>query len=673
MLKWFDNLKLARKLFFAFSLVLVLALIIGYIGLSGVQTTHRLHDKTSRILLRSVDLVNQADRDLQQLLVAERTLISANPRSDQFRKLLADYDENLRQSDERWQGYKRLAASADELRVIPQYEAARQEWMALSRQVVEETKRDTAESRGIATGLSLGPAQEKFNQMREYLNVLEEYLGKEATAQEQLSLSTYLWVTRLILITTLGAVGVGFLLVWLIHRSVSAPLYHIARSAKSIAQGNFDQKIDHRSNDETGLLADAFREVIEYVQSAARAAEALSRGDLSVRLAARSDHDVLARSYTRMTNTLSELIQQITVLIRAAQEGRLDMRGDSSRFEGGYRELLNGVNQMLDSTVAPLTEASLLLERLASRDLSVSMTGDYRGAFASLKQAMNTAIRNLDEAMTQTSDRAERVASAAVQINASSQALASAASEQASSLEEVSSSVQELTSMATQSATNAREATALSDASRSSLNRGLERMAELSAVIDLIKSSADSTARVVKTIDELAFQTNLLALNAAVEAARAGEFGRGFAVVADEVRSLSLRSADAAKSSAALIEGSVKNALAGVTVNRQVAEQLNEINEQVQKASQVMAEIAAASEQQKIGMDQINTAVEQMRNVTQQTASYSEESAGAAVELSHESAEMKQMVASFSLSPRPSYSSLPAAGTRRRLVEGRSV
>ena len=572
MFNWFNDLRLARKILFAFTIILLLVLVIGYVGFRGVRTTNRLLDNTSRVLLRSVDLINhQTDRDLQQLLVAERSLISADADSDLFRKLVADYEENVRQSDERWQAYKQLADTPQELTVIPLYEASRRDWLTLSRRIVELRQKDTPDGRGIAHGLSLGPAHDKFTEMREHLNVLEEHFTKQAVEREQQARSAYVWVTEVILFTTLGAVVVGLFLAWRIHLSVSVPVHQIAKCAKSIAQGNFDQKIEHRSGDETGLLADAFRDLIDYVQDAAGAAEALSRGDLSVRLVARSEHDVLARSYMTMTSTLGDLIRQITVLIKAAHDGQLDLRADGARFQGGYRELLDGVNQMFDTVVEPLGEASRVLERVAARDLSVCMTGNYRGEFASLKEAMNTAIRNLDDAMRQTADRAERVASAAVQINSSSQALASAASVQASSLEEVSSSLQEMTGMATQSAVNARQATTLSDQSGASLDRGLKRMSELSAVIDMIKKSADSTAKIVKTIDELAFQTNLLALNAAVEAARAGESGRGFAVVADEVRSLSLRSAEAAKNSAALIEGSVKNALAGVNVNRQVA------------------------------------------------------------------------------------------------------
>jgi methyl-accepting chemotaxis protein len=174
-------------------------------------------------------------------------------------------------------------------------------------------------------------------------------------------------------------------------------------------------------------------------------------------------------------------------------------------------------------------------------------------------------------------------------------------------------------------------------------------MKRLADAIDRIKSSSDKTAKIVKTIDEIAFQTNLLALNAAVEAARAGDAGKGFAVVAEEVRSLAMRSAEAAKSTADLIEESVKNAEGGVAINQEVMKNLVEINDQVKKVSDVMAEIAASSEQQSRGVDQVNTAVEQVNQVTQQTASNAEESASAAEELASQAEDMRGVVSSFSL------------------------
>ena len=203
--------------------------------------------------------------------------------------------------------------------------------------------------------------------------------------------------------------------------------------------------------------------------------------------------------------------------------------------------------------------------------------------------------------------------------------------------------------MTKQSASNALEGNSLAEAARVATERGVASMGELSGAIEAIKQSSDQTAKIVKTIDEIAFQTNLLALNAAVEAARAGEAGKGFAVVAEEVRALAMRSAEAAKTTSELIEGSVEKANGGVGLGQAVVERLGEIDQQVKKVREVVAEISASGEQQAQGIAQINVAVEQMNGVTQQTAANSEESAAAAEELSSQAETMRQLVGAFEL------------------------
>jgi methyl-accepting chemotaxis protein len=167
--------------------------------------------------------------------------------------------------------------------------------------------------------------------------------------------------------------------------------------------------------------------------------------------------------------------------------------------------------------------------------------------------------------------------------------------------------------------------------------------------MEKIKASSDETAKIVNTIDEIAFQTNLLALNAAVEAARAGDAGKGFAVVAEEVRNLAMRSADAAKNTSQLIQDSVENAGDGVTMNEEVMEHLEEIQKQVVQVSEVMDEITAGAQQQSQGVEQITTAVEQMNQVTQQTAANAEESSSASEELTGQAEELKQLVATYKI------------------------
>jgi methyl-accepting chemotaxis protein len=299
--------------------------------------------------------------------------------------------------------------------------------------------------------------------------------------------------------------------------------------------------------------------------------------------------------------------------------------------------------------MAPLEEASDVLVKLAHRDLSARLQRDYKGFYDQIKQTINAVGKNLDKALQQVAIGADQVASATIQISTGGQSLSQGASEQASSLEEVSSSLQEMSSMTKQNTLNAKEAKGVADQARSSADKGVESMNRMSSAINQIKSSSAATAKIVKTIDEIAFQTNLLALNAAVEAARAGDAGRGFAVVAEEVRNLAMRSAEAAKNTASLIEEAVKNSENGVAINAEVLNNFQEIAEKTNKVSQVVAEIAAASDQQDQGISQLNKAVEQLNQLTQQNAANAEESASAAEEMSSQSEEMRSMVGGFKL------------------------
>ena len=239
---------------------------------------------------------------------------------------------------------------------------------------------------------------------------------------------------------------------------------------------------------------------------------------------------------------------------------------------------------------------------------------------------------------------ADQTATAAGQVSAASQTLAEGASEQAASLEETSSSLEEMSSMTRRNAENAEKANELAKQTRAAADSGATDMEAMSTAMEAIKTSSADIAKIIKTIDEIAFQTNILALNAAVEAARAGEAGMGFGVVAEEVRNLAQRSAQAAKETAAKIEGAITKTEHGVRISAKVGQSLQEIVDKVRKVDDLVGEVTAASKEQSQGLGQVNVAVTQMDKVTQSNAATAEESASAAEELNAQADVLKEAV-----------------------------
>ena len=258
-----------------------------------------------------------------------------------------------------------------------------------------------------------------------------------------------------------------------------------------------------------------------------------------------------------------------------------------------------------------------------------------------LVRSITKPIQSVIEGLTESS---EQVASGSMQISSASQQLAEGASEQAASIEETSSSIEELSSMTKQNADNAEQANKLMTESRQTIAQTNQSMERLTASMKEISRASEETQKIVKTIDEIAFQTNLLALNAAVEAARAGEAGAGFAVVADEVRNLSKRAAEAARNTSTLIETTVKTIHEGAELVESTNSEFVRVLISTTKVEQLVGEIAAASREQYMGIEQVNNAVAKMDKVIQQNAANAEESASASAQMNGRAGEMKEFV-----------------------------
>jgi len=355
--------------------------------------------------------------------------------------------------------------------------------------------------------------------------------------------------------------------------------------------------------------------------------------------------------YAESTETAAEYTLAALDHVVAWNQAQVSGMNEASHiFATKTKPALMNVQDLLEQTNKTVTQNVMTDEQMldaASQTKTAVMFFGIIAGIAGILLAFFIArgivhvMKSIIDALSRGS---EQVSSSSAQVSSASQQLAEGATEQASSLEETSASLEEMGSMSKQNANNSGEANNLATTAYDAATKGNNAMDRMSQAIGDIKKSSDETAKIIKTIDEIAFQTNLLALNAAVEAARAGEAGKGFAVVAEEVRNLALRSANAARDTNSLIEGSQQNADNGVQVSGEVAEALGTIVSTVQKVSALLNEISAASSEEAKGVDQINQAVSQMDQVTQSNASNAEESAAASEELNSQAEELRRVV-----------------------------
>jgi len=518
------------------------------------------------------------------------------------------------------------------------------------------------------------------------------------TARSQQARQTLLLCAAL----TIGAavlllMGLG----WWLRRAVVQPVLAVEAAARAVAAGDLDYRVQVRSRDEIGRLAQAMQAVQSTVRGVLDAQTAMAKAHDAGTISHRMDSSAFPGAYGTMvadTNTLVDAHIQVKMraiaimgryavgdlsldmerlpgekavitqaldavksnlgaingeirrLAEAAAAGDFSQRGDSARFEHDFRAMVDGLNRLMQTTEHNLGEVSTMLRAIADGRLGARMQGDFQGVFGRIAGDANTTAAQLATIVTDIKHASGNIHTAAAEIAAGNNDLSRRTEQQAANLEETAASMEELTSTVRQNAEHARQANQLAIGAHSVASHGGEVVGQVVATMDAIEGSSRQIADIISVIDGIAFQTNILALNAAVEAARAGEQGRGFAVVASEVRTLAQRSAAAAKEIKSLIEASVEQVGHGTQRVRQAGDTMAEIVASVQRVTDIMAEISAASQEQSAGIEQVSQTIIQMDGTTQQNAALVEEASAAARSLEQQANRLIDSVDVFDLS-----------------------
>ncbi len=427
------------------------------------------------------------------------------------------------------------------------------------------------------------------------------------------------------------------------HLSQAAVEGKLATRADAAKHRGDFRKIVQGVNDTLDAVVNPLKVAAEYV-------DRISKGDIPPKIT-----DTYHGDFNEIKNNLNQCIESINALlnagvaVRKVGEGDLDARGDESKVQGSYREMIQTVNATMAAFIVPAREIGEVLKRLAKKDFSHAVDKDYPGIFGELRDNVNLVVEAIRKAIEQINESANQFAEGSRVIAESSQTLASGAQTQSSSVEEMTASIDELArsvAVVKESATEANkvanEANKLAEDGGRAVQKSVESMGQ-------IRTSSTKIAEIIQVISEIASQTNLLALNAAIEAARAGEHGMGFAVVADEVRKLAERSNQAAREISTLIKESTSRVEEGAQLSDQTGESLKQIIKAAEATAAKIAEIATATVQQAANAEEVSKAIQGVATVTEQSAAGSEEMASSSEELGAQAAGLRELVGQFTI------------------------
>ena len=700
------NLRVGSRLGAGFGLLLLFIVAIVGLVLYGNHLKSAQFEKVVDVNMVKMRLLNDMLDTNNAVLMHRRLMVIK--RGEDFDKDYQKAQELSQTYDGIWAKYIKIPRDATGDALVAKIDAARKATDASTQHLHERMKagdfngaaKELLAEHGLATAWN-----EAISTLLRHQETLTERSREEYRSTES-------WTGTLSIVFGALSLLLGSLAAWAITRSLTRPLEGAVKLADGIANGRLDNSIDASGNDEVTQLLRSMQRMQAQLQSVMAAQGELARQHDAGSLSYRMDESAFPGDYGRMVHetnalvgshvqvqnrlievmkhyargdlsvdmdplpgekaaitqamdetktSLSAINGEIRRLATAAAAGDFSLRGDEDRFAYDFRDMVAGLNRLMQTTDENLVQVSTLLQAISRGDLTVRMQGDFHGVFARMRDDCNATVDQLKQIVGRIQSSASSINLAAGEIASGNNDLSRRTEQQAANLEETAASMEELTSTVKQNAEHARQANQLAIGAHGVASQGGEVVGQVVTTMSAIEASSKKIAEIISVIDGIAFQTNILALNAAVEAARAGEQGRGFAVVASEVRTLAQRSAGAAKEIKGLIDDSVGKVNDGSALVHKAGATMGEIVASVQRVTDIMADISAASQEQSSGIEQVNQAVVQMDETTQQNAALVEEASAAARSMEEQANLLAEAVSVFRTGAAAAAVSVPRA------------
>jgi len=692
------NYRIGTKLGIAFFVVILITAGLGAFSIAQLGKINASAGDLATNWLPSIKSLGDIRESVNRLRRSESShFLATEPaeKNDIEKKI----DESKRKLNEQMGAFEKLVSSEEEKKRFEQYKQHLSAFL-VSHEKVLELSRGGEKTYDETRKYMLGELRIAFGAMTDDLNQLIDISNKGADTSYQTAQATFAQARGWVIGLLLGAIALATVMALWTAGMIRRPLAEVVAVAEAVAKGDLSKQIDVVGKDEIAQLQRAMGDMVTTLKAFISAQDQMAvkhdEGFISYRIPAAEFHGAFADAANKTNELVASHIAvkmqvvevvkryavgdlsvdidrlpgekakiteaidgvkaslqsvngEIAKLVDAAARGDFQVRGDVDKYQHDFKKMVEGLNQLMDTSDVALKDVGRVLSALSQGDLTEKITSDYQGAFGQLKDDANQTAARLSEIVGQLRDASESINTAAKEIASGNTDLSSRTEEQASSLEETAASMEELTSTVKANADNARQANQLAIGASDVAVKGGAVVSQVVDTMSSINASSKKIVDIISVIDGIAFQTNILALNAAVEAARAGEQGRGFAVVATEVRNLAQRSAAAAKEIKELIGDSVDKVDTGTRLVDEAGKTMEEIVTSVKRVTDIMGEITAASQEQSIGIEQVNTAITQMDEVTQQNAALVEQAAAAAESLEEQAGVLTQAVGVFRL------------------------